>query len=468
MQPLNELTDFARSLQFSDLPIEVAGTASVVLADTLGCIVGGSTTDIAKAVYEPFLRCAASGASTLFGALNKVDVVSAAHYHSVLSDALDFEDTLLAHPSAAVVPTALAVGEQVGATGQDVLTSVVVGYEVGSRIARAVMPTAEVERSRPVRYAWLGVAAAATAAKLLRLDHDRYCNAIAYAAASSPIPLWISKLPRPLHYLKNNFGEQTRVGVWGALVAESGFVSPRGLFNEPFGYAQMLGSDRFVASELSEALGESFQISATTFKPYPACRYIHSTLDAIAEIDRAAPVDWREVAAIHVVGFSEMTAWFADYSPSTIVDAQFSVPYAVAVMLMGVPIGPSWYAPETFQSQSLRALASRVTLESTHEHDALFSDQRIYRSDVSITLKSGRVLESTCSVPRGDTRRPLTEAELRSKYVTQMLSAGVKEQVASSTWDMCRRTHEMSSLHSLLEPLREEVGSSVSRRESPV
>lgn len=429
----------------------------MVLCDTIGCIVGGSTTDIARAAFGTFEMCAGRGRSTLLGASETTDPVTAAHYHAILSDALDFEDTLVAHPSAAVIPTALAVGEQVGADGRDLVTAIVVGYEIGTRVAKAIMPSAAGERGRPVRYSWLGVAAAATAAKLLGLERDAFDHAIAYAAASSPVPLWISKLPRPLHYLKNNFGEQTRIGVWGALMAASGFVSPRGLFDGLAGYAHMLGSDRFSPAPLSERLGSSFHILDTTYKPYPACRYIHTTLDAIADIRRDEPFDWAQVSAVHVCSFSEMTDWFSDAEPSTIVDAEFSVPYAVAVMLMGLPVGPGWYAPDVFHSPAVRALAGIVTLESTPEHDTLFSDERVYRADVSIELRSGRTLRGTCSVPRGDTRRPLSEDDLRAKFEVQLVAAGVSPSSANRVWRLGRNAHEVSAIDALLAPLRKEV-----------
>lgn len=442
MSRFTQLAEFVGSIHVETLPAHVVDAAELVILDTLGCIAGGVRTDLVGSIGTCLASLGTEGSVPLIGAGRSADPVTAAFYYAAAADALDFEDTLIAHPSAAVVAAALATGYHVNASGLEMLRAVVVGYEVGIRIAKAVLPSAVIDERRPVRYAWLATAAAATSATLLNLTGEPWAAAVQYAAASSPSPLWITKWRRPLHWSKNNFGEQTRVGAWAAFLAGQGFAVPGDVLDSPSGYAEILGSDQWAPEALADGLGIEFQIAKTTFKPYPACRYIHTTLDVIGKLRKEHGFLARDVESVKVSSFGEMVHWFDDSTPTHLVDAEFSVPYTVAVALAGLPPGPGWYSRKTMDNPEIGRLASRVTLAQDPAADDVFRAEHKYLSTVEIALTNGQHLKGSAVTPLGDRSNPMSEGDLRQKFLTQMTEYGLDDHAADNLWECGRALTE--------------------------
>ncbi|HEY8370331.1 MAG TPA: MmgE/PrpD family protein [Thermodesulfobacteriota bacterium] len=428
---LAPLVAYLHGLRAEELPPPVVGRAVEIILDTVGCALGGTRTDLGATQARVLGRLAGSGPATGLGVRRGLDPVSAAFLNATLADALDYEDTLLGHPSATIVPAALAVGEVVGASGRDVIAAVVAGYEVGVRIARATRPSAERAREIAAGYAWKAFGAVAAAAKLLGLTAEQTMDAFGYAGAASPVPVWITKWRRPLHWLKNNFGEQARAGVLGAFMAREGFRGPRLILDSDLGFWRMIGSDRFDPAELTRGLGTHYEIAETHIKPYPACRFLHTLIEvvrALRERERLRPED---VEAVTVRSFREMTDWFDDPEPETLVDAEFSAPYAVGVALLDLPVGPEWYLPQTMRDRRLLALARTVRLEGSAEADAGFA-RGLYPVEVTIRTRDGRRLVGAESVPLGSPARPVAAAEVERKFATlagPVLGAGPAREV---------------------------------------
>lgn len=315
------------------------------------------------------------------------------------------------------MPAALAVGERVGASGRDVLTAIVAGYEIGLRVGQAIRPTPETAAVVASWYHWQGFCAVVPAARLLRLSREQCRDALGYTGACSPVPVWVTKYGRPVHWIKNDYGEQARVGVLAALMARGGLRAPRHLLDHDLGLWRMIGSDRYRPEELTRGLGGHWLILDTTVKPYPCCRYIHSTLDALRDLAREHSLQADEIDQVVVRSFGGMTRWFADYRPSTMVDADFSVPYAAALVLSGREPGPAWYDSATLSDPGVLALADRVRLEQDEECDALFWNERRYVTRVEVTTRDGRRLHARPDSPRGGRELPLSEEELTEKFL---------------------------------------------------
>ena len=426
--------DYLRDLRYSDLPQAVRDRTIDVLFDTLGCILGGAETDLGKAYARITARIAGDGQSTAFGIARKVDPVSAAFVNAAHADALDYEDTLLGHPSATIVPAALAIGEMLGASGEEVVTAIAGAYDVAVRIGAAITPTPERARDIAVRFAWFGFAAAAPAAKLLKLSDEQTQDAFGYAGASSPLPVWITKWPRPLHWIKNNLAEQARAGVLGALAARDGLGGPRDILENELGFWRMVGSDRFDLNALHDGLGSRYTILETHFKPYPACRWLHTIIEATLRLRDEHNVNPEDIAAIRVGAPDETANWFIDPAPATQVDAEFSIPYVVAVALHGVRPGPQWYAEDTLRNPSILALAEKVSVHQASIVDHGAGSGGSLPCEVRLVLRDGKELGMEHAEPLGSPERPLSEAVLREKFVA-LVTAPLGAAKAAQLWD---------------------------------
>lgn len=316
------------------VPPDVLAMAKMVLMDTLGCMFGGSRTKVARCLEDVMTASGGTPQATVIGLGRRLSGIQAGYVNGQLADILDFEDTFVGHPGAAVIPAALAAAEIVNCSGLELLKAIIVGYEVCMRVALAVRP------SQPAAHANAGVfyfhcfGATAAAGRLLRLEVGELEQAFGIAASHAPLPIWLAKWERPLHWVKNNFGGQTAAGLIGVLLAKTGFAGPRNILDHPLGFWRMVGSDRYDAEVVTRGLGDEFLILQDTFKPYPCCRWLHSTLDGVDYIVKTHRLERGVLASIVVRGPNHLLN-FGDLTPQTLVDAQFSLPYSVAALLLG-------------------------------------------------------------------------------------------------------------------------------------
>ena len=433
LQTLPRSIDYLHDVRYADLPQDVRDRACVVLLDTIGCMLGGAVTELGATYARVTDQIAGDGESTALGIERKVDAVSAAFVNAAHADALDYEDTLLGHPSSTIIPAALAVGEMAGASGEEIVAAIVAAYDVSVRIGAAITPTPERARDVAVRFAWFGFAAAAAAAKLLRLNAEQTLDAFGYAGASSPLPVWITKWPRPLAWIKNNLAEQARAGVLGAIAAREGLGGPRAILDSDLGFWRMVGSDRFNAEALHEELGQRYAIMETHFKPYPACRWLHTIIEATERLRDKHRIEPRDVVAIRVGAPDETADWFIDRMPATLVDAEFSIPYVVAVTMAGIKPGPQWYSERTLRDRTILDLAQRVSVQQTSVVDHGAGSGGRLPVEIVISLRDGRGLKETHADPLGSPERPLSEEFLHEKFMAMALPA-LGEENAQKLW----------------------------------
>ena len=293
------LAQYAVETTYADLPEAVVEHAKHAIRDSLACILGGSSMAAAQPIRDVILPMAADGLATVAGTRRRVFPPLASHINAQLANVLDYDDTMAdgypGHPGATVIPAALALAEQRGASGKEFLAAVVVGYDVYSRVARAGQPTPT--RSRQVRgmATWQVFGAVATAVNILGLDPDAAARAFGLAALHAPVP-FLGKFyeERPIWALKNNFGWATMGGLLAAQYAAEGLEANQRILEGQTGFWAMAGSDHCDFTHLTEALGQEFRILDTSFKSYPCCRFTHSALDAIDHLMRTGEIQSRK------------------------------------------------------------------------------------------------------------------------------------------------------------------------------
>ncbi|PYM68043.1 MAG: hypothetical protein DME11_01730, partial [Candidatus Rokuibacteriota bacterium] len=360
-----ELARFASALSLADVPVPVVGAVKRLVLDHLGCALGGSRTPLARAAADVAVADRGSGA-TVIGTRRRAAPGPAAFANAMAANALDYDDTgATGHPGATVIPAALALAEVGGRSGTELMTAVVAGYEVWARILAGVQPSWE----RRVQVYGSGVTqtfgAAAAAARLLGLGYEEMLCAFGLAGAFAPLPHeakfgWNED---QLSWVKDNVAWPAEGGVRAALLAASGFRATRTILDGDRGLWRMLGSDRCDFDRMVHDLGTDWELLRVSLKPYPCCRWIHSTLDAVRDLVAGQGLRPSDVRRVTVRSIEAFRAWFHSRRPASMVDAQFSVPHAVAMAILDRP-PPEWWWDANRTDPAVLDLMDRVELKT--------------------------------------------------------------------------------------------------------
>ncbi|MEU8243077.1 MmgE/PrpD family protein [Actinoplanes missouriensis] len=350
------LAGWVTGLTRDDLPGPVAEAARDHLADAVGCAVAG----IRRAAADPALTVARGlggpPEARLFTG-ERLSAVAAAFGNAVAVHALDFDDTHaggLVHPSAVTVPVALAVGEQTGARGSEVITALVAGLEVVCRLGAAA-PHAFHARGLHATAICGPVAAAVTAGKLLGLDAATLTSAIGIAASGASGLLEFLHSPAATKQLHP--GTAVANGIMAARLAAAGASGPAGALDGAYGLFRALADRDPDAGVLTGGLGERWETTRIEIKPYPACRLTHASIDAAGEFTGSAPAALTVTLhpdAVPIVAGPEKR------SPRSAYEAKFSVYWCVAAMIVD-----GWVDLDTFTDldrPDVLALAARITV----------------------------------------------------------------------------------------------------------
>jgi 2-methylcitrate dehydratase PrpD len=407
------LAEYASKLKYEDLPREVVDQAKMVTLHTIGIALASYPTEQGTRAIALAKRMGGAPEATIFGDGAKVSCMSAGFANGTMVDALDWGDcSWTGHPSASVVPAALAVSEVTGATGKDYLTAVVAAYEVYQRIAMAVQPSDDWDwlvKGWGLT-TWQTFAATIPAAKLLKFDAQKTAQAIGIAGLVSPIVN-----PKPHVTMSDvkpyQYGLITKDGITAALLAESGIDGLHDVLDGENGYWVTI-SDQCDWSWFTKGLGKDYLIMETFFKHWPSNMWIQLPLEAIDAIARKHEIPVREVAEIIVdPPFQNRTA----YKPEGYMgakEAEFSIPFNMATYLLDPKPGPNWYTKEKLTDPELLALAGKVkTVGKTaglHESFKKFRAGSFPEVTVKIVLKNGKEYSETVRFPKGHPKNRLT------------------------------------------------------------
>ena len=423
MSETRQLANFIATLDIAGCSAAVLAQAKRGIVDTLGCALGGSRTPPMAAAMRA-ARCQGDGGpATVIGLGWHTAPDRAAFLNALSANALDYDGGIVrqGHYGPTVVAAALAVGEMVHATGPQILSAVVAGYEVVTRVGAALR--ASVERHRQVSgYGpYQGFGAAAATGSLLGLDPERMAYALGLCGAFAPVPATQASnwADRPLSWTKDMVAWPARVGVEAALLAEAGFIGPRTIFEGDKGFWRMAGSDRYDPRLLVAGLGDEFRFLDMYFKPYPCCRWHHAALEGVRTVlDRHG---WTagDVAGIQIGVAREILGDLDHHDPHNLVDAQFSMPYVVSMVVLGVEPGPHWYDPERLASPRVRELMAKVTLHLDADMESLFEGQSVAGAKVQVTGRDGRQDQTLVEIAYGHALNPMTDADLAAKFLSQ-------------------------------------------------
>ncbi|MCK5835715.1 MAG: MmgE/PrpD family protein [Desulfobacula sp.] len=421
------LVDYTMGTKFKDFPRRVIEKAKVLLLDNIGCSLGGSRSAIGDSVLTPFKRMGGSEEATLIGGGMKVPCIQAAFTNGTNANALDFDDAYLAngigHPGSSIIPAALAVGEYKQATGKQILTAIITGYEVGNRIGLGIQPTHERLQKVWGVGTWQTFGAVVAAGKAMNLDTDQMFNAFGVAGATAPLPntqKWgwdISE--RPIHWVKEPTGWPCWTGTLAATLAENGFIGNRYILDGENGFWIMAGSDQCDFDKMTAGLGKEYVVlNDMSFKPYSCCRWQHPALDCIQQIKQENKLGPDDIKEIIINSFSWVKSQEV-YEPVSVIDAQFCIPYTSAMVIMGYKPGPGWYTQENLDNKEIISLARKVRVNVDPDLDKRYVQADELSARVEVITRKNESLDSFVKIPLGDPRNPLSMEEVEDKFRNQ-------------------------------------------------
>ncbi|MBS7703755.1 MmgE/PrpD family protein [Chelatococcus asaccharovorans] len=448
------LARFLSGLRFEVLPPEVVHKAKQILLDTIGCIAAGTDTPLGKRLLDAYKAEASNTGCVVPGSGMAAGPSIATKLNAWLSDVLDYEDVAVGHPSATVIPAAMAMAEHVRATPRQFLTGVVGGYEAGIRLHDSTQASPEVYKRFAVYHAWHGFAAGAAAMGVSGGTEEQFRSALGHAAANTSIPIWYVQYGRPAHALKANYGQMALGGIDAALCARQNIIGPFAMISDPErGFARIVGSDNFDPSRLSHGLGDVWRIKESSLKAFPACAFLHTTADAINNLIGRNSIDHRNVEKVWIRCFSRIPHWFSDMAPASDIDAQLSIQYVSAMALLSVKPGRAWYAPSQLGDATVSALMKRIHIEVDPVAEQGFWRERMYRSTVTVATKNGQYFTMTVDWAPGHWRRPFSDEDVLKKFINNIKGTSI-EKNGSQIADIIVGMERSDSLENLWKSLR--------------
>lgn len=399
------LASWLEDLRYEDIPADVLHHAKACCLDSVACIIGGIGSEPSTIIRDVLMEGqGTSDVVSVPGTGLRMGVLAASYLGAQAANLLDFDDSVRAgaagHPGATVVPPALALAEKREASGADLVTAIVAGYEVSLRIARAVQASPERKRAVLGFSPWQTFGAVAAAASLMGLSYPRILNAFGLAGAQAPLPS-IRKFVEgdpPFSWIKNSYGIASEVGVLSAMLAERDFLGNREIFDGDTGFWAMSGSDGYRPELAVDKLGEQWLILDVGFKPYACCRWTHTLLDSLRLL--APRLSGQVIAKIDVYGFRELTQGLNNPLPDSIIDAQFNARYLAALELTGRS-PESGLSDVDLTDPDVVNLAERVYLHYDPTTDEAYFERGLLPVRVVVTCESGERLTAKADWPSG-------------------------------------------------------------------
>ncbi len=342
--------------------------------------------------------------ATVIGRAERMDVLSASTLNAISANLLDYDDTHLEtviHPTAPVAPPVLALAERHDDSGEAVLLAFILGAEVECRIGNAVSPH-HYARGWHIT-ATCGVFGAATAAAKLRgLSPEQTAHALGIAASQSSG--LVENLPSGAKNI--GVGHAARNGLFAALMAERGYTGSPAALEGPLGWARASG-DVLNTDRLFADLGEQWELSKNTFKPYPCGIVMHAVIDACFDIRERFCLTADQIESVRVLGDALLLAR-GDRAVRHERDARVSIHHAVAAPFLWGEAGVEAFSQAKVMSDAAVALRDIVRAE-------LDASLPVGAATVVIRTQSGDTFEATVEQARGSIEKPLSDAELDAK-----------------------------------------------------
>jgi aconitate decarboxylase len=415
------IAEFVSALRYEDIPAEVVARIKLLMLDSLGCALYGADLEWCRILRQTLAALDATRACRVWGTAERLSAPHAALLNGTLIQSFELDDVHrqgVLHVGAVTLPPLIAITElRPGLSGRDFLTAAVAGYEIGPRVGKCMGP-------QHIGQGWhsgatVGVFSAASgAARALGLSADKVVHALGIAGTQSAglMAAQFGAMVKRMHA-----GRAAQSGLYGALLAESGFTGIVDVFESPYGgfcTTFSRSNDRFNLDELSSELGQRWETLRISLKFYSCVGSNHTTLDAIRVLQEKTPFGPDDIEAIVVHGSHvtvEHVGW--PYTPQGLTSAQLNLPFCVATLLLEGDVFVDQFDEAAVTDERRIALSKKVRVQEDPAITARGSNYR-HMVRIEVHLKNGAKLEQTVEAPRGSEHSFASEADIVRKFKT--------------------------------------------------
>jgi 2-methylcitrate dehydratase PrpD len=412
-QPTEAAKDVTRTLaryivsaKPGDLPASVRKEAARTMLNWVGCTLGGSrheTVDIAISAMAPF---SGPAQASILGRKERLDILNAALINGISSHVLDYDDTHsrnIIHPAGPVISAILALSEHHPVSGNEFVNALVLGVDAECRIGNSVYP-----KHYDVGWHITGTAgvfgAAAASGKLLGLSEQQMLWALGLAA-TQPVGLqeMFGSMTKSFHP-----GRAAQNGLTAALLASKNFTSSEQSLEAKYGWANVVSAAHNY-DDITKRLGESFEISKNTYKPFACGVVMHPTIDGCIQLRNENKLSADEIDRIELRVHPLVMQLTSKKSPQTGLEGKFSIYHAASAALVEGSGGIEQFSDRAVRDRTIASLRDRV---STVVDSSLHEDQ----VRIALVTKNGRRLEKFVEHAVGSLDHPMSDKDLEAKF----------------------------------------------------
>jgi 2-methylcitrate dehydratase PrpD len=414
---------------FDQLSPSVRKEAARTLLNWTGCALGGSRHEavgIAISALSPF---SGPGQASILGRSERFDILNAALINGISSHVLDYDDTHtrnVIHPAGPVISAILALSEYRPISGRDFLTALVVGVDVECRIGNAVYP-----KHYDVGWHITGTAgvfgAAAASGKLLGLSEEQMLWAIGLAA-TQPVGLqeMFGSMTKPFHP-----GRAAQNGLTAAVLASRNFTSSEQSLEAKYGWVNAV-STAHDYNYITNNLGQAFEISNNTYKPFACGVVMHATIDGCIQLRNEHNLTADQIDRVELKVHPLVMQLTSKKSPQTGLESKFSIYHAASVALVEGAGGIDQFSDRAVRDHAIASLRDRVTATV---------DSAVHEDQVRILVvaRNGQRFEKFVEHAVGSLDHPMSDNDLEMKFTglaTGVLPRDRQRKLMDLCWDI--------------------------------
>jgi len=422
MNATQTLAHYALDLSYRQIPSEVIERAKACILDTLAVSLYGSTKPWSKTVSDFVLARGARGRSTVLGSKQKAPAERAALANGTMAHAFELDNVRQpgagVHPGATAFLPAFAVAEEQRADGKALLTAFIAGCEVMSRIGVAAGNS--LERRGFHAPGLTGTFGAAIAAgRLLGLNEKKLVNALGIAGSYSGGLIEFSRCQEGAMVKRLHLGKAAEGGVTAALLASRGFAGPESVLEGEFGFCQTF-SDSPKLEYLTHRLGRVWESMNICIKRCACHINAHAPIEALQGLRAELQFAAEDIRQVEIGGIEKLVTHHANYRPTDLMMAQYSIPFCMALSVYSDPTDPTNFDEKKLHDTKILAMMRKVRLKVDHEIEAKGWD-RAARLTVDLG-KKGRRSKLVIHF-KGTPANPMSPEEVESK--AQKLTRGI-------------------------------------------
>lgn len=444
------LANFVHQLKFEQLPDQVIEKAKLYILDTVGCALAGSVFKESESMIKAVTTYDKGNEALIWGTPLKSSLFSSCLINGTMAHTLEMDDVHKKgkiHAGAVVIPATLVLGGNLCSNGKSIILVIVLGYEVAIRIAMAVGAKAHRMKGWHATGTCGTFGASPACSKLLMLNSKWIANALGLAGAQSS-GLWAFTADGSMSK-RFHSGRAAQSGLYAAILAQNRFTGPTMILEaEDGGFCQAF-SDEYDLERIVEGLGERLEILQVSVKPYPCCRTLHGPLDAILKLKKTRHLNPKEVKRVCVRTYQVAIKQCGyTHKPSTPLDAQFSMPYALSVALFDGEAGRSQFLENRIKDEDVLTLARKVEMVVDERLDRLYPE--MWSSIIEVETMDGDKFTEEVDSPKGDPENPLSVNELKQKFLSNAAPI-LGEKESKELTDRILNIEQLKNINTLME-----------------